>query len=367
MKKCVIASDSFKGTLSSKQIADIFEDEFIKAFPHAKLEKIVLGDGGENTLEVFADHFKNGEFHTVEVMGPNWQKINAKYFTYDDVAVVELAEASGLWLATTRNPAKTTTFGVGLLIKDAFLRGYKRFYIALGGSSSTDGGCGLLSALGVKFYNSKNEEFVPVGETLNDIRKIDSSSLIVKDARFIILSDVNNPMYGEKGAAKVFAKQKGASNKQIEMLDHNLKCFNNLLIKQFGTDVSNIPGSGAAGATAAGILAFLDSEIVSGIDTILNLIHFGEIIKDADYVFTGEGKLDKQSFDGKLISGVLKYTKEQNIKTICICGISDFVRQPNEFYKVMGISHKNEPFDKIKKNAENNYRQTIKNCFSYLD
>lgn len=360
MKKCVIASDSFKGTLSSKQIADIFEIEFKKAFPNAILEKVILGDGGENTLEVFANNFPQGQYHTLEVTGPNWQKVSAKYYTYDNHAVIELAEASGLGLATERNPLKTTTFGVGELIRDAYLIGFKHFYVALGGSSTTDGGCGLLSALGVKFINKSGEVFVPTGGTLSEIVKIDDGDLLVKDAKFTILSDVQNPMFGEKGAAKVFARQKGANDEEIELLDKNLQYLSSL----FKRDVAHISGTGAAGAASAGMLAYLNAKIVSGIDTILDIINFDQIIKDADYVFTGEGKLDSQSFDGKLISGVLKHTK--GIPTICICGKVDDNIQKDQFYAIYPTSDGNEDFETIKKHAKENYQKTVKNCFEKL-
>ena len=160
MKKLVIASDSFKGTLSSKEIAELFEAQLKEVCPNVELKKVVLGDGGENTLEVFASNFPNGRYHELEVSGPNFNKVNAKYFTYDKYAVIELAEASGLNLANPQNPMVTTTYGVGELILDAYNKGYRNFYIALGGSSTTDGGCGLLSALGIKFYNQGEALFV---------------------------------------------------------------------------------------------------------------------------------------------------------------------------------------------------------------
>ena len=367
MNKCVIASDSFKGTLSSKEIADLFEIEFRKVFPNTILEKVVLGDGGENTLEVFANNFSKGKYHKKTVTGPNFQKVNANYFTYDDVAVIELAEASGLALATEKNPLKTTTYGVGELILDAYEKGYKRFYVALGGSSTNDGGCGLLSALGIKFLDNHGNEFVPVGETISNIKHIDFSNLKVKDAHFIILSDVKNVMYGPSGAANVFAKQKGASDTEIDILDKNLKHLNKLFINSTGKDVSNVLGSGAAGATSSGMLVFLNAEIASGIDTILDLIDFDSIIKDADYVFTGEGKLDNQSFNGKLISGVLSRTRKQNIKTICVCGLNELKEISNDtFYKVFQTSDSNMGLEDIKKNASRYYVKTIDKILSIL-
>ena len=368
MNKCVIANESFKGTLSSKQIADLFEIEFKKTYPNAELKKIILADGGENTLEVFSSNFPHGMYHHIQVTGPNFQTINAKYYTYDDVAVIELAESSGLSLAIEKNPLKTTTFGVGELIKDAYLNGYRKFYVALGGSSTNDGGCGLLSALGIRFLDSKNKEFIPTGGTISNIKDIDCSSFIAKDASFTILSDVTNCMFGPNGASHVFAKQKGATKEDVDVLDKNLQYLNALYFKKTGKDVSNISGAGAAGAASSGMLAFLNARIVSGIDTILDLVEFDEVIKKSDYVFTGEGKLDCQSFDGKLISGVLKRTKKQNIKTICVCGRNDLKDIPNgSFYKVFETSDPQLEFNTIKENASKYYSMAIRKILINLE
>ena len=367
MNKCVIASDSFKETLSSKEIADLFETVFQKTFPYATLTKVILGDGGENTLAVFANSFPQGKYHTIEATGPNFEKIKAKYYTYDDVAVIELAETSGLSLTTNKNPLTTTTYGVGELIKNAYAKGYRKFYVVLGGSSTNDGGCGLLSALGIRFLDKNGHAFIPVGGTIHNINNIDSSNIIAKDAHFIILSDVKNVMYGPTGAAYIFARQKGANDKEIAILDKNLKYLNELFIKNTGKDVSLIPGTGAAGATPSGMITFLNAEIVSGIDTILDLINFDSLIKDADYVFTGEGKLDNQSFNGKLISGVLKRTKKQSIKTICVCGINELKNVPNDtFYKIYATSDPHQKLEEIFKNAAKNYLKTIEIALNSL-
>ena len=339
MKKIVIASDSFKGTISSKEIADIYESVVKENNLDIEVKKVVLGDGGENTLEVFAGNFPHGQYHELEVTGPDFNKVNAKYYTYNDTAVIELAEAAGLPLMIEKNTKVATTFGVGELILDAYNKGFKKFYVALGGSASTDGGCGLLSALGVKFLDKNNKQFIPLGENLHRIQSIDDSGLKVKDAHFIILSDVKNSMYGDKGAACIYAKQKGATPEDVELLDNNLKYLNDLFVKQTSKHVENVEGAGAAGASGAGILAFLDAAIVSGIDTILAIINFKGIIKDADYVITGEGRLDYQSFDGKLISGVLKITKEMRVPTICVCG-SSRIENPKDsgFYAIYQTS-----------------------------
>lgn len=367
MKKCVIASDSFKGTLSSNQIADLFESAFCEQYPNAKLEKVILGDGGENTLQVFEKYFKNGRYHYLEVTGPNFQKVKAKYFSYDDVAVIELAEASGLTLVEVKNPMFTTTYGVGELIKDAYLKGFRKFYVALGGSATNDGGCGLLAALGIKFLDDNNKEFIPTGGNLINIKDIVLTDFVGKDAQFSILSDVSNPMYGPNGAAHVFAKQKGAYSEEIFLLDRNLKYLNELFIKATNKDVSNIPGSGAAGAAASGMLAFLNANIVSGINEILNLINFDSIIDGADYVFTGEGKLDNQSFGGKLVSGVLERANKKNIKTICICGRCDIdSSKKNAFYKVYATSQNIFDFNIIKKNASKDYLDTVRQALKEI-
>ena len=359
MKKIVIASDSFKGTISSKEIADIYEQIVEEKNLDIEVKKVVLGDGGENTLEVFSHNFPKGKFHRLTVTGPNFNKVDGKYYTYDDIAVIELAQAAGLPLVTEKNVKATTTHGVGELILDAYSNGFRKFYVALGGSATNDGGCGLLSALGIRFINKENNEFVPVGETLSDIKDVDASKLKVKDASFTILSDVKNVMFGEKGAAHVFGKQKGATPEDEELLDNNLRYLNEIFVKYTGKHVENIEGSGAAGAAAAGILAFLDAEIVSGINTILAIIDFKSIIKDADYVITGEGRLDYQSFDGKLISGVLKVAQEVGVPTICVCGSSRIKELSNTgFYAVYQTSAE-EGLD-YKKHAREYYVSTVK-------
>lgn len=367
MKKVVIASDSYKNTMSSKEIADIFEDEAKRAYPDLQIVKVVLGDGGENTLEVFANHFTQGQYRTINVTGPNFQKLKADYYTFDDYAVIELAKASGVSLTTTKNPMNTTTYGVGELILHAYKNGYRKFLVALGGSSSNDGGCGLLSALGIQFINQCNEVFIPVGGTLKDIKEIRTDNLLVKDAHFTILSDVNSPMFGPKGAAYVFAAQKGASLEEIELLDQGLQHLNEQFKEYAHQDLENVPGAGAAGATSSGILAFLDSEIVSGIDIILEMIDFDSLIEGADYVFTGEGKLDYQSVNGKLISGVLKYTNKHHIPTICVVGKVDKTNLPdNLFTKVYTTSNDVLDKEQIKKFAKDYYRETIKRVFKEL-
>ena len=358
MKKIVIASDSYKGTISSKDICDIYENIVKENSLDIIVKKVVLGDGGEHTLDVFSNSFPQGKYHQLEVTGPDFNKVEAKYYTYDGIAVIELAEASGLPLVTDKNTKKTTTFGVGELILDAYNKGYRKFYVALGGSATTDGGCGLLSALGIRFLNKNGKEFIPVGESLNEIKSIDNSELTIKDAHFTILSDVKNPMFGEKGASYIFAKQKGATPEDIELLNNNLKYLNGLFVKYTGKHVENIEGAGAAGAAAAGMLVFLNAEIVSGIDTILAIIDFKSIIQDADYVITGEGRLDYQSFDGKLISGVLKVTKEVGIPTICVCG-SSRIENPKDtgFYAIYQTSAE-EGLD-YKKHAREYYISTV--------
>ena len=366
MKKIVIASDSFKGTISSKEIADIYQNIVNENSLDIIIKKVVLGDGGENTLEVISNNFPNGKYHHLEVTGPDFQKVNAKYYAYDDIAVIELAEAAGLTLVKEKNARVTTTYGVGELILDAYNKGFKKFYIALGGSATNDGGCGLLSALGIKFINKENKEFIPVGETLSDIVDINSSELKVKDAHFKILSDVKNVMYGEKGSSYIFAKQKGATIEDIELLDENLRYLNKLFIKYTGKHIENIEGSGAAGATSAGMLAFLNAEIVSGIDTILDIIDFKSAIEDADYVITGEGRLDYQSFDGKLISGVLKITKQMGIPTICVCG-SSRIENPKDtdFYAIYQTSAQ-EGLD-YKKHAREFYISTVQKLIKEIE
>lgn len=325
MRKVILAPDSFKGTMSSIKICNIMEEAIKKHIPDIGVVKIPVADGGEGTVDCFLEAL-GGEKIQVEVSGPFFEKINSFYGILPDntTAIIEMAAASGLPLAGDRKaPEITTTYGVGELIKHAVIdKGCRKIIIGLGGSCTTDGGTGMAGALGVKFYNKDNKEFIPVGGTLGDISRIDASGLLkeIKDCTILGMCDVNNPLYGENGAAHVYGPQKGAGHESVLLLDRGLEHLSNQLIRHFNLNVAQKPGAGAAGGLGAGIMAFLGGALESGIETVLDTVKFDTLLKDADIVFTGEGKIDGQSLRGKVVAGVAGRAKKQKVPIIAVVG-----------------------------------------------
>jgi len=369
----MIASDSFKGTLTSRQITEIFEESFNKYIKDGKLVKVNIADGGEGSIDAFKDYVK-GELITLEVTNPHFEKVYASYyFTIDKTAIVEVASCSSLNLAEPNlNPKITTTYGVGEQIVDAKNRGAKKIILCLGGSATNDAMCGALSAIGVKFLNKSNDQFVPTGRTLNEIIKIDDSILEeYKDIEFILMTDCENPTYGLNGAAYIYGPQKGASEKDVIELDSNLVYFSNLCKSLYNKDFSNIPGTGAAGAFGFGAKTFLNAEIKSGIGLLLDYIRFDDLLDDVDIVFTGEGKFDKTSLSGKAISGIINRTVKKNKKVIILSGsISKTVEDiDKEKYNIIGIFSTNRlalDYSKVKEDQRENYKNTLDSLLSIL-
>ena len=351
--KVIIAPDSFKGSLASSEVADAIEKGIWAVDSNTKIIKIPLADGGEGTVEALVN-FSKGEIVSVNVSDPLGNPIKAYYGllkigdSQDSsvpqirTAVIEMAKASGLPLVPIekRTPLNTTTFGTGELIKDALNKGCKKIIIGIGGSATVDGGSGMAQALGVMFYkirenykNSGTDEcrqspnFLEIkdkmtGGLLADVEKIDISKLDerIKNCEIIVACDVDNPLLGEKGAARVYGPQKGATPEQVKILENNLKKFARIIKNTLDIDIINLPGSGAAGGLGGGLVAFLNARLESGIKLILDTIHFEEIIKDADLIITGEGRIDSQSAHGKVVAGVAKIAKKHNNPVIAIGG-----------------------------------------------
>lgn len=359
-KRIVVASDSFKGTLSSLKICSLFENELKDR--DLSLCSLAIADGGEGSLEAIS-RSKKGHFVEVVVNDLYFHKIKTKFFVdEEDNVFIEAASTVGLSLANKDNdPGTVTSFGLGEQIKNAIELDYKNIYVFLGGTASNDGGAGLASALGTKFYNENSERFTPVGLTLKNIAKVDNKETdeLLKNINIVVLSDVKSPFYGEEGAAYKFAAQKGATKDEIIALDGGLKHLSEI------ANIPNVPGAGAAGGLGGSLLAFAHAKIESGIDAILDLIHFNEAIKTADVVITGEGKLDKQTLDGKVIDGVAKRCQLFNKDLIIIVGISELsLKEIQDIYpNVIGLYETNPkhlPFEEIKANAEQDYIKIIK-------
>lgn len=324
MKKIVLIPDSFKGTLSSKQICEIVSAEITQQFPNCEIVSIPVADGGEGSVDCFLSAL-DGEKITAMVSGPHLEKMES-YFGYlpeSSTAVIEMASCAGLPLVENqKDPLGTTTYGVGELLLEAASHGVTKIILGLGGSCTTDGGCGAAAACGIKFYDEAGNSFIPTGETLNQIEHIDTSSLdpAIKTVDIVAMCDIENPMYGPEGAAYIFAPQKGATENEVKLLDEGLIHLANVIKQDLRADVATIPGAGAAGAMGAGMVAFFGAQLQMGIETVLDTVHFSEIIKDADLVITGEGKLDSQSLRGKVVIGVAKRAQDAGIPVISLVG-----------------------------------------------
>ena len=366
MKTIVIASDSFKGTLSSLDICHLFKDA-LKDRKDIKAIYLPLADGGEGSLDAISEAIE-GRFIEVEVNDLYFHKIKTHFFVdNDNNAYIETASCDGLTLAKENNdPGLVTTYGLGEQILAAINLGIKNIYIFLGGSASNDGGAGLAAALGTRFYNKENKTFIPTGLTLKDIVRIDNETANerLKGINIAALSDVKSPFYGKEGAAYKFAKQKGADEKEIEELDKGLRHLSNIIKNDLNIDVTNVAGSGAAGGLGGGLYAFANAKLVSGINTILDLIHFDTCIKNADLVISGEGKLDKQTYDGKVIDGVASRCQSFNKPLGIIVGISEIsledIKKSYPCIKfIYETNDKHLPFEEVKKTAVDDYKTTI--------
>lgn len=322
MKKCLIMPDSFKGTLSAVQICEIMKKQINKHFPDCNVIAIPVADGGEGTVDSFL-YASNAKKIEIITSGPYGECIKTYYAKIEDTAIIEMASAAGLpMVENNKNPIKTTTYGVGTIIKEVVKNGCKNIIVGLGGSCTNDGGVGMARALGTIFYDERGQEIVPYSNEFYKIAHIDNSATekFLKDCKITAMCDIDNPLCGKKGASYIFGPQKGANSEMVFELDKNLKHLSNIILKSLRKDVCNMPGAGAAGGMGAGIVAFLNGNLKSGIDTVLDFIEFEKLSKNADIIFTGEGKIDSQSLRGKVVIGIAQRAKKQNIPVIAVVG-----------------------------------------------
>lgn len=324
MQNFILVPDSFKGTLSAIEVCNIMKSSIKNLYKDANIISVPVADGGEGTVDAFL-YALGGEKKSIWVSDAfNEQKILAHYaMLKDNIAVIEMAACAGLPLVKNRlEPDKTTTFGVGELIIDAINSGAKKIILGLGGSATNDGGCGMATALGVKFKDEQDQEFIPTGGTLSQIYKIDMNNIYskIKDIEFISMCDVDNPLCGRLGASAVFAPQKGADEDMVKSLDEGLAHLAKIIKRDLHIEVKDIKGAGAAGGLGAGSIAFLQSKLTKGIDVILDTINFDKLVSKADIVFTGEGKFDSQSLHGKVVMGVANRSQKYKTPVIVVTG-----------------------------------------------
>ncbi|MBQ7545538.1 MAG: glycerate kinase [Clostridia bacterium] len=369
MKKVIVIPDSFKGTLSSVRICEIISERISAHDPQCKVVTIPVADGGEGTTDCFL-HALGGERIEHTVQGPFGEEMCASYALLPDgTAVVETASCAGLPLVgERRDPMCTTTYGVGQLIGEAIRRGCKKIIVGLGGSATNDCGCGAAAALGTVFRKADGTAFIPTGGTLSQIESIEPTAL-PKDVQIIAMCDIDNPLFGENGAAYVFAPQKGADEPAVWTLDAGLRHTANRIRRDLSVDVSVLSGGGAAGGLGAGLYAFCGARLRSGIETVLETVRFDEQVADADLVISGEGRLDSQSLGGKVVVGIAHHCKKAGVPLIAVVGGAE--RDLPQVYDtgikaVFPIGRLPEPLSVSRNYSEINLRETVDNIMRLL-
>jgi glycerate kinase len=323
--KIVLAPDSFKGTLSSMEIIDHLEKAAKNYFDPVEIVKVPIADGGEGTVDALVIA-TDGEYRHVEVMGPMpEQRVKAKYGIINGkTAVIEMAEASGLTLVEKgkKNPLLTTTYGTGQVIKAALDEGIRDFVIGIGGSATNDGGIGASQAVGVKFLDEKGKEVGFGGQELSRIKEIiiDDMDHRIKESTITVICDVNNPLIGPNGATAIYGPQKGVNKDNFDILESGMANYQTLIKKVTGLDMAEIPGSGAAGGLGAALVTFFGATLKPGINAVLDYVDFDNLVKGANLVITGEGRIDGQSIYGKVPVGVAQRCKPLNIPVVAMVG-----------------------------------------------
>ena len=373
MEKILLVPDSFKGTLSSRQVCQVMAGQLRRFFPQAQVKSIPVADGGEGSVEAFLAA-AGGERRTRTVTGPFGEPVEAFYGILGDgrTAVIEMAACAGLPLAEGRlNPERATTYGVGELLLAAKEAGCTKAILGLGGSCTNDGGAGAAAALGAKFTRADGTAFVPTGGTLGEIAALDVSPVAqaLQGMELTAMCDIDNPLYGEAGAAAVFAPQKGADAAMVARLDAGLRHLGQVSARCLGRDFSHLPGTGAAGGLGFGMAAFCGAQLRMGIDAVLDAVGFDSLLPGTDVVFTGEGKIDSQSARGKVVSGVAARCRKAGVPVVAVVG--QIGQGFEEMYQqgltaVFSINRAAQPFAESRFHAGENLALTMENIARLL-
>lgn len=322
--KILFASDAFKGSLSSEKIIELLEEVVQRVFPEAVCEGMLVADGGEGTMDTVIRQL-GGSYREIRSEGPMNEDVQAHYgLLPGSKAIIEMAVTNGLPMvpAEKRNPMRASSFGTGMLIRDALDQGIRDLVIAIGGSATNDGGMGAMSALGVSFPDKDGKQLKGCGEELAFVRDVDLSHLhpAVREASFTVMCDVTNPLLGQDGATYTFGPQKGADTGMLKALEKGMENYASVVEGKTGICASKAEGAGAAGGLGFSLMAFLRAELKSGIETVLDMVHFSEKLKGVDLVITGEGRMDWQSSMGKVPSGIGLRCKRAGIPAVAVVG-----------------------------------------------
>ncbi len=336
--KILLAPDKFKGSIDSISLCKLMQEEILASYPDAEVESFPMADGGDGYAAIVKHYFKTSDAQvlTVDALG---RQIKATYQISKETstAYIEMAAASGLALLAPHelDPMKASTYGTGLMILDAIKRGAKEIFLGIGGSATNDGGIGMADALGYMFLDRNGDPLEASGENLASINEIIMPETdLLEDIHFTVAYDVSNPFFGLDGAAHVYAPQKGATAAQVDELDEGLKHLDTVFMKYFGRSVEVAPGAGAAGGMGGGCDVFLGARLVPGVDHLISTVGLDEKIAAADILITGEGRLDEQSFQGKVVGKLIGHARNHGTKLYAICGDSSM---PIKDLNAMGV------------------------------
>lgn len=372
--KILIAPDSFKGSLSASRIASIIANELSKCDLPLEITKIPLADGGEGSLESILNNCTFSQIK-LQVYNPSFEQVDAMYL-YDneyDTAYIELAQASGIqWTDADYQIMKGTTFGTGELITHAIKKGAKKIVLFVGGSATNDAGLGILEALGFRFFDSNGQKVSPLPSNMININAFDNNYSVLKnkEIEIVIAADVDNPFYGKKGAAFVYSPQKGAGLEQVKLLDLGLRHIAKLIFDNYNIDIQQIKGAGAAGGVGGGLYAFAGAKIVSGSRLIFDLLDIESKIKKADIIISGEGKIDAQTLNNKLLYNISNLTKKYNKKLWTVCGFfegDERIKKELNIDKIFSLALDKQDINEAVLNAEARLKKSVVQIISELE
>ena len=370
----LLIPDKFKGSLTAKEVIAAISKGILSVDKNAKIQSVIASDGGDGFLDAISNNIVLEEV-IVPTVDPLCRAISAPYLFNKETktAYIELAKASGLELLQEkdRSAMHTSTYGTGIQIKDAILKGATSIYVGLGGSATNDAGIGIANALGYNFLDVNERALVPTGESLSKIFKINNKGFFknIEHISFFAVNDVNNPLFGSNGAAHVYAKQKGATKEEINTLDKGLIYINKLVGEQLGKNNAFVPGAGAAGGTAYGLKTFFNAEYINGINFLLDLAQVSTLLEqqNIDYIITGEGKIDNQTKNGKLVKGVLQKGEKYNIPVVTICGKLEIDKVQQQELGLKDVLETFEPSKGIEYSIKNASKRIENLIFDFLN
>ena len=314
-----MAFDKFKGSLTSEQVAEAFAQGWRRVVPDSHIATVPIADGGDGMLCAISQTL-GATMQSVVAHDPLRRAVTTHYALSGDTAIIEMAQVSGLAMlgAEERNPMLASSYGLGEVMRDALDRGARRMILGIGGSATNDCGMGMLEALGYRFYNAQGKVLTPSGEAMCRVAHIDAThaDMRLPKCDIVVASDVDNPLYGERGAAWVYAPQKGATKAMVEALDEGMRCFSATV----GGDYHNVAGAGAAGGVGYALMALLGATLKPGIELVLDTVGFDALLGDAQLVITGEGRIDRQTLMGKGPSGVLRRARAKGVPVVALGG-----------------------------------------------